>query len=247
MGDNAVTSVPVYQAADVLTAANLNITNSGIPVFSGTATRDAAFGGSGEKTLAEGQFAFLEDSNSTQFYDGAAWKPVGVAPALVYLGGTTGSASASINVDSVFSATYTNYLVQISEFTASVEDFWSIRLRASGSTITAANYTQAGQANLSGQDTVFPRRATNATSWTGDIISTVSTNPQLINLWITNPFSATATRGSITAAGGTNADFRHCFTAVNYNATTSADGIALVPLVSGTLTGTIRVYGIVNS
>jgi hypothetical protein len=80
MGANAVTSVPVYQAADVLTAANLNITNSGIPVFSGTATRDAAFGGSGEKTLAEGQFAFLEDSNSTQFYDGAAWQPVATAP-----------------------------------------------------------------------------------------------------------------------------------------------------------------------
>ena len=76
MGDNAVTSVPVYQAADVLTAANLNITNSGIPVFSGTATRDAAFGGSGEKVLAEGQFAFLEDSNSTQFYDGSVWQAV---------------------------------------------------------------------------------------------------------------------------------------------------------------------------
>jgi hypothetical protein len=73
MGDNAVTSVPVYQAADVLTAANLNITNSGIPVFSGTATRDAAFGGSGEKVLAEGQFAYLEDSDITQFYSGSSW------------------------------------------------------------------------------------------------------------------------------------------------------------------------------
>jgi hypothetical protein len=40
-------------------------------------TRDAAFGGSGEKVLAEGQFAFLEDTNSTQFYDGAAWQGLG--------------------------------------------------------------------------------------------------------------------------------------------------------------------------
>jgi len=52
--------------------------------------------------------------------------PTGINSAFVYLGGTTGSASASINVDSVFSATYTNYLVQISSFTASVEDFWAI-------------------------------------------------------------------------------------------------------------------------
>jgi hypothetical protein len=87
MGDNAVTSVPVYQAADVLTAANLNITNSGIPVFSGTATRDDAFGGSGEKVLAEGQFAYLEDSNTPQYYDGAAW--VGITGGVVQVKSAT--------------------------------------------------------------------------------------------------------------------------------------------------------------
>jgi hypothetical protein len=36
MGANAVTTVPVYVAGEVLTAADLNITNSGIPVFAGT-------------------------------------------------------------------------------------------------------------------------------------------------------------------------------------------------------------------
>jgi hypothetical protein len=73
MGANAVTTVPVYVAGEVLTAADLNITNSGIPVFAGTVERDAAFGGTGEKTLAEGQFAYIEASNATQYYDGAAW------------------------------------------------------------------------------------------------------------------------------------------------------------------------------
>jgi hypothetical protein len=76
MGANAVTTVPVYTAGEVLTAADLNITNSGIPVFADSTARDAAFGGTGEKTLAEGQFAFLEDSNSTQFYDGSVWSAV---------------------------------------------------------------------------------------------------------------------------------------------------------------------------
>jgi hypothetical protein len=247
MGANATTFVPSYTSGEVLTAANLSVTNSGIPVFATTVTRDAAFGGTGEKTLAEGQFAYIEATNTTQYYDGAAWQSVGVAPALVYLGGTTGSASASINVDSVFSATYTNYLVQVSSLTASVEDPWAIRLRASGSTITAANYTQAGTANQSSSDTVFARRATNGTYWFGDIISTVSTNPQQVQFFISNPFAAVSTRGNITSAGGTNADYRNCTLAVNYNATTSADGIALVPYTSGTLTGTIRVYGIVNS
>ena len=72
MGANATTSVPVYVAAEVLTAADLNITNSGIPVFATTVTRDAAFGGAGEKTLAEGQFAYIEATDTTQYYDGAA-------------------------------------------------------------------------------------------------------------------------------------------------------------------------------
>ena len=76
MGANAVTTVPVYTAGEILTAADLNITNSGIPVFADSSARDAAFGGAGEKVLAEGQYAYLESTNATQFYDGAAWQAV---------------------------------------------------------------------------------------------------------------------------------------------------------------------------
>ena len=77
MGINAQTSVPKFTAGDTLTAANTNLLANGIPVFAGTATRDAAFGGTDEKTLAEGQFAFLEDTDIVQFYDGAVWKTLG--------------------------------------------------------------------------------------------------------------------------------------------------------------------------
>lgn len=79
MGANAVTTVPVYVSGEVLTAADLNITNSGIPVFATTITRDAAFGGTGEKTLAEGQFAFIEASDELQYYDGSAWTTIGAS------------------------------------------------------------------------------------------------------------------------------------------------------------------------
>jgi len=95
MGANATTSVPVYASGEVLTAADLNITNSGVPVFATTVTRDAAFGGSGEKVLAEGQFAYLEDSNTTQYYDGATWQSVGSVSKVVQIvtGTTTTSAT----------------------------------------------------------------------------------------------------------------------------------------------------------
>ena len=77
MGANATTFVPAYVAGEVLTAANLSVTNSGIPVFADTTARDNSFGGSGEKTLAEGQFAYIEATNTTQYYDGAAWQSLG--------------------------------------------------------------------------------------------------------------------------------------------------------------------------
>jgi hypothetical protein len=73
MGANAVTTVPVYASGEVLTAADLNITNSGVPVFATTTTRDAAFGGTGEKTLAQGQLCYIEATDKVQFYNGTAW------------------------------------------------------------------------------------------------------------------------------------------------------------------------------
>lgn len=78
MGANAQTTVPTFTAGQVLTAAQLNTSaRTGVPVFANTTDRDAAFGGSGEKTLAEGQLCYLEDTNKVQFYDGSAWANLG--------------------------------------------------------------------------------------------------------------------------------------------------------------------------
>jgi hypothetical protein len=77
MGANAQTSVPTFAAAEILTAANMNISaRTGIPVFATTVTRDAAFGGTGEKTLAQGQYAYVETAG-LQFYNGSAWVTAG--------------------------------------------------------------------------------------------------------------------------------------------------------------------------
>jgi hypothetical protein len=78
MGANAQTSVPTFVASQVLTAQQLNDSaRTGVPVFADTTARDAAFGGSGEKVLAEGQLCYLEDTNKVQYYDGAAWANLG--------------------------------------------------------------------------------------------------------------------------------------------------------------------------
>ena len=78
MGANAQTTVPTFTASQVLTADQMNQSaRTGVPVFADSTARDAAFGGSGEKTLAEGQLCYLEDTNKVQFYDGAAWANLG--------------------------------------------------------------------------------------------------------------------------------------------------------------------------
>ena len=60
MGANAQTTVPTFTAGQVLTADQQNQSaRTGVPVFADTTARDAAFGGAGEKTLAEGQLATL--------------------------------------------------------------------------------------------------------------------------------------------------------------------------------------------
>jgi hypothetical protein len=74
MGANAQTTVPSFTIGQVLTADQQNQSaRTGVPVFATTVERDAAFGGSGEKTLAEGQLAYLEDSDIVQYYDGSGW------------------------------------------------------------------------------------------------------------------------------------------------------------------------------
>lgn len=77
MGLNAQTAVPVFTAGQILTAAQVTQINTGVPVFATTTTRDAAFGGAGEKTLAQGQFCYLESTSKMQVYTGSAWANVG--------------------------------------------------------------------------------------------------------------------------------------------------------------------------
>lgn len=79
MGTNAQTTVPTFTASQVLTADQQNQSaRTGVPVFATTTTRDAGFGGAGEKTLAEGQLCYVE-SVGLQTYNGSAWVSWGTA------------------------------------------------------------------------------------------------------------------------------------------------------------------------
>jgi hypothetical protein len=240
MGANAVTTVPVYVAGEVLTAADLNITNSGIPVFAGTTERDAAFGGTGEKVLAEGQYAYLESTNQTLVYDGANWVSVGVTPGLVLIAAQTiGAAVSSVAVTGVFSSTYDNYKITISGGAASANANLALQL---GATTTGyyAGYSRitysTGAANLIADNNAanFSRAGasnTNGLSMTLDLLA-----PNLAkNTFIAGTYADPNTASSSGPYGGF------------LNDTTAYTAFTVIPS-SGTLTGgVIRVYGYANS
>jgi len=58
----------------------------GMLVFAGTAARGSAI-----TAPVEGQFSFLTDSDSVEFYDGSAWVELSTTPGAAVISGTTGS------------------------------------------------------------------------------------------------------------------------------------------------------------
>ena len=141
MGANAQTSVPLFVANSVLTAAQQNISAAtGVPVFATTVTRDAAFGGA-NKVLALGQLCYLEATNVVQYYTGSAWATVGPSSAggLICVKAETALSGTSVTADNVFSSTYSNYLL-LMRYTTVGNNAIFARLRVGGTSNSTANY-----------------------------------------------------------------------------------------------------------
>lgn len=243
MGVNAQTSVPLYAASEVLTAANMNISaGTGVPVFATTVTRDAAFGGAGEKVLAEGQLCYLESTNVTQYYDGAAWATVGPSTAggLVCVKAETAfSAVVDFFADSVFTSTYTNYRIILRYFSATGDPFMQFRaatvdttsgynfqrLTASSTTISGLMSTSQSSAQIA-QDT-----------GTGTFYSLATIEISGVQLAEPTTYQSLNTR---TSAAYTQPVLEQMFG--NQSASTAFDGIK-IGTPTGTMTGSYTIYG----
>jgi hypothetical protein len=255
MGANAQIAVPAFTAGQVLTATQQTQINTGIPVFATTVTRDAAFGGTGEKTLAEGQFAYIEATNTTQYYDGSAWVSVGTTPGLVPItptsvavGSGTGSSSgnglvtfsgvSSVSLNGVFSSTYNSYRIVLVPTTASTTGInVTCRLRAAGTdNSTASSYlTQSiygtSTSALASQDIqaqwyIIDSYKTADQAQAAAIIEMYKPNQAVVTTQITNMY--------FSGLSAQRAGYQ--------TATTQFDGFT-ISASTGTIGGTISVYG----
>lgn len=158
-------------------------------------------------------------------------------------GTVTFSTVSSISLNDVFSATYDNYRLMISLSAASADTHLYARLRASGSDISTSNYNSAviqaafGSTTLGNDNGGTSQSTWNRFAWlqAGTIALEIPTDigsPNLSRYTSFSNFNSRSGYGHQTSGG-------------TFNATTSADGITIYPL-SGTITGTIRVYGYKN-
>lgn len=244
MGANAQTTVPTFTASQVLTADQQNQSaRTGVPVFATTGTRDAAFGGTGEKTLAEGQLCYVEGTG-LQTYNGTAWVTWGAAPSsgLTLISSTTiGSAVTSVAITNCFSSTYDTYKIVVTGGALSANGFLKLFL---GTSTADYYYTRQGM-SYSGAS-VFDNGYTAASSFefigygtsTGLTMSVELQGPNLAKNTIVNAFNTSN-------ATGENAE--HTIGYVNN--TTQYTGFTIERRTAGqTMTGgTVRVYGYANS
>ena len=256
---NEQISVPLFTAGEVLTAANMNISaGAGVPVFTNTTTRDAAFGGAGEKVLAEGQLCYLSSTNVVQYYDGAAWATVGpstnsglipIVPTSVTLGGGSATTSAngrvaytsattSILLNGVFSSAYTNYKVICANTSDGASAGVSCRLSVGGTPSTATEYRINWVYGVI--NTAYAENLAAASSWLMWINNTKLQNQtfDVINPFLTKQTSLLGINSQSDANGASGASMAM---AHMNQAATSYDGIQF--LVTSASTGTISVYG----
>lgn len=246
MGANAQIAVPVFTAGQVLTAAQQTQINTGIPVFATTTTRDAAFGGAGEKTLAQGQYAYIEATGTLQVYTGSVWVTTGGG--LQYITGATFTTATSFSLPAnTFSSTYRNYklLVNITGVTADAD--FSMRLRAGGTDTTGGVYnstlngllsTGAASNITTNGDTSFNAgecdSALSGYSLTLDIMSpNIATNTTMAGTMTTINKAATA---SLSRTGG-----------FWINSATQFDSLSFISSIASSITGVYRVYGYTES
>jgi len=173
--------------------------------------------------------------------DGLKWATPS-AGALVYIDGASFSGVSSRSFDNVFTSTYENYKVLINITKSGVGNL-RIRMRAGGTDNTATTYKSVAS---------FEDANSSAAGFVKIFNGSTMDLPDLVDASVTLTFMNPQST-KYTTVNSENFLFRYTsggaymgtFAGI-FDNTNSFDGFTLFP-VSGTITGNIRIYGIVNA
>lgn len=227
-----------FAAGQVVELYNANSTAATIAAGAGVTLNGAA-----GLTLAQYQTAELYAVSATSFVLWKSDSPATTSGLTVVKSETSFSASSSVTADSVFTSTYTNYMMLITATTSTTATV-SLRWRTSGTSNTTSNYNFT---NLRVQGTgVFGGASTGQTRM--DLHEGGQTNPYSGVMFIYSP--QTATRTQVTTNFWNNnasaTTYQTSYFAGNFAADTQFDGIEIYPS-AGTMTGSYTIYGLAKS
>jgi hypothetical protein len=193
------------------------------------------------KGTGSGTFDRLGIGSSAQVLTVVAGAPAWATPAaatsgLTLISRSTWSAAAAVNVNDVFTSTYSNYRILIYSYANNTYGYY-MRLRAGGADNTASTY---GYQKLdAGGTTVTAARSSNQTSWE---IGEIHAEYNGYGMDIYAPQESTQTNFVNVGVTGSSTGTTQCQRMGGFYNTTSFDGFTLYP-PSGNFTGVVTVYG----
>jgi hypothetical protein len=222
----------VFTAGEVLAAADVNefLMDQSVQSFAGTAARGSAI-----PSPVTGMTTYLEDTKNLEIYDGSSYtSPSG----MTLLAASSPSAAGTVTINNLFSASYQTYKIYFN-LVGSTSAGLSAQLVASG---TPAESNYAWQYfEASGTSTDADRIVSDASFAFGAVRSA---GPNFGTIELSNPFVAAETSYTSYYQDNVSAAAIQLRSGRNSNAT-SYDGLRIFPS-TGTMTGSIRIYGVRN-
>ena len=167
--------------------------------------------------------------------------PAAVSSGLTYITNSTFSSVSSVSINNCFTSTYANYLIIIDNMVCTGAVAVNLRMRASGSDNTSANYSYGQIAWAGGSLAGYGQSGQTSTTFAvGNPSVVAQTTVQMTNPQTANPTSGTS---SAARSPASSENFLYSF---GHNVASAFDGFTIFP-ASGTFSGTIRVYGYQNS
>lgn len=234
----------VWTAGEVVSASNVNnyLQEQAVMSFAGTAARSSAVA-----SPEEGMLSYLQDTDTYQGYDGAAWVNLGTLSGasdsgLVHINTTSFSAVASQSINDVFSSTYDNYKIFLTITNNATLGACYIRLRAAGTDNSASNYAAAGQGVT---DNNSARNTLQTLGSSGMKVGYAAASGIMhSDITMFNPFATEITSMYANTINTDTNTVGNTTAASRMTVTTSYDGFTIIP--AGNITGIVRVYGVKN-
>jgi hypothetical protein len=167
------------------------------------------------------------------------------ASGLNLINSTTFSGASSVAIDSVFTSTYANYLIQTS-FTSSgsTDQMVQMRLRASGTDATGSDYLTDGTRAYPSSVAYF---GGTGTTWNLHNISSVNADNAHHTIELLGPQVASLTKITSFGFGYTSSTFgtNSIHQSGRHGLSTQYDGFKLY-VTTGNIAGTVKIYGYKN-